>query len=223
MSWSSTVSGLSPSHWWRLGGASSPLADSAGSVTLSVALSPVTLGVAGAISGDSDKAVSFDGTGGRLDPSSGVTLGATGSCAFWIFPVPTGDGYGTVLANAATTGIWYRGSLKKIDLYFTTDHLNTTPLTENAWNFVVISCNAGTVTFYLNGVADGTASGWPGNTNLINIGNDVSSEKLKARLDELMLFTTALSGSNVLALYNAGLGSGIVPSPYYNLLNNRSA
>jgi hypothetical protein len=223
MSWSSTVSGLSPSHWWRLGGASSPLADSAGSVTLSVAVSPVTLGVAGAISGDSDKAVSFDGTGGRLDSSGSVSLGATGSCAFWLFPVPTGDDYGAILANGVTTGIWYRGTLKKIDLYFSGDHLNTTALTENAWNFIVVSCSAGSVTFYLNGVANGTASGWGGTSSIITIGNDSGGEKLKARLDELLLFPTALSSSNVLALYNAGLGSGIVPSPYYNLLNNRSA
>ena len=61
MSWSSTVSGLSPTSWWKLSETSSTFADSGSANKPGTAGSGITRGVAG-LGGDLTAGVSFAGT-----------------------------------------------------------------------------------------------------------------------------------------------------------------
>ena len=63
--------------------------------------------------------------------------------------------------------------------------------------------NAGNVTFYRNGVADGTSSSAI-SFAAAEMGNDGASDSLKASLDEVRLYNRALSASEIKLLYTSG-------------------
>jgi len=111
------------------------------------------------------------------------------------------DGVGTV-------GIFYRGSAAgasngKITYLYGANHENTTALINNVWNYIAVVSNAGNVTFYRNGVADGTSSSAV-SFAAAEMGNDGASDSLKASLDDVRIYNRALSPSEVKLLYNSG-------------------
>jgi len=79
------------------------------------------------------------------------------------------------------------------------------------WYHVVVTYNAGSYAFYVNGVAKGSGTGM-----LSSLNNSAASfylgtwsalvNKLDAVLDEVGVWSRALSSSDVAALYNSGAG-----------------
>ena len=127
-------------------------------------------------------AVAFDGVNGRLTFTA-LPLTTTFTVAMWIYPVPSSANYGTLLAEDTTKGIWYRGGSRKIEFY-PASQASQTALTENQWHHVAVVCNAGNVTYYLDGVTDGTATGGIA-FNAETIGDDPGSETFKGQMDEV--------------------------------------
>jgi hypothetical protein len=127
--------------------------------------------------------LAFDGVNDCAEFGSAFTIGATWSFEAWIYPASgSAPTYQTILADAAgALGIWYRGqdapaiNRGKINIFNGgLNFHNTTALTANAWNHIAVRCSSGVGTFYLNGVADGTFSGWTSQTRSWKIGADTT-------------------------------------------------
>ena len=152
-------------------------------------------------------AVAFDGVNGRMTFTA-LPLTNTFTVALWIYPVPSSASYGTLFAQDASKGIWYRGASRVIEFYGTSQ-TSQTAISENQWHHVAVVCNAGQVTYYLDGVADGTATGGTG-FNADNMGDDPGSETFKGGVDEVRVYNGALSAAQVAALASPPPPAGLV-------------
>ena len=99
---------------------------------------------------------------------------------------------------------------------------NTSTLSVNTWYFVGVSCNAGTGTFYKNGLADGSASGLgsgapAANNVFLGVWYDstVAGRHFNGYLDAISIWNRPLSAPDWLALYGA---MSRQPSSLYNWL-----
>jgi len=124
----------------------------------------------------------------------------------WIYPILSSDSYGTLLSQGSSVGIWYRGGTTKLVSYYYggKDHQTSAPLTENQWHHIVITNNAGTATFYVDGKIDNSYTGAPG-YNPDNIGNDAGSETFNGKIDQLLVWNRSLSASEIYELYASNL------------------
>ena len=152
-------------------------------------------------------AIAFDGVNGRMTFTA-LPLTNTFTVALWIYPVPNSASYGTLFAQDASKGIWYRGASRVIEFYGTSQ-TSQTAISENQWHHVAVVCNAGQVTYYLDGVADGTATGGIG-FNADNMGDDPGSETFKGGVDEVRVYNGALSAAQVAALASPPPPAGLV-------------
>ncbi len=149
--------------------------------------------------------VRFDGLNDRVD-FSGISLGTSYTASMWIRPTAGGDtGFATLYSDSgATSGLWIRKSTMRLNLYYSsTDHFNSTTLTVNQWTHIAVVNNSGTATFYLNGIADGTAASAPALT-VRYTGSDSSGEDYLGNTDELRFYNRALSAMEVRQLYELG-------------------
>jgi len=144
---------------------------------------------------------SFD-TGMNSYLSSAPTLGTNFTITFWLHPDSTSQNSGrAAIYSGATGGLFYLHGTQHLDFnYGGADHYNTTAYTENQWFFVAVVNNAGAVTFYLNGVADGTATGGVGFQASSVLGNG-SGQNFKGFMDDLRIYNIALTPAQVVAQY----------------------
>jgi hypothetical protein len=200
-----------PTAYWRLGEASgSPLVDEiANAHPLTVTAGMVghlTYSVPGALVGDSNTGLAFDGAataGLTVVPS--IVPGATVSIEFWLKPSAGGGQYtGLIGAGGGGNGVYWDATNRKIRVNTPGgDVLNTTPLALGTLYHVVIAINAGTITFYLNGVADGGGSGWTGAAQINSVAYAGGVALPAGLLDEVAIYPTALSAARVKLHYDA--------------------
>jgi hypothetical protein len=87
------------------------------------------------------------------------------------------------------------------------DLAGTTALQANVWYHVAVTYDGTTVRLYVNGQAEGAKDlvlNTVLSTNGLTIGNRPGIGKWQGQLDEVMLFSRALSASEVAAIYAAG-------------------
>jgi hypothetical protein len=143
----------------------------------------------------------FDGSNDLVSVPSYV-MGATFSFYVVLKPanITTGDNYQTIFTQNTGGGFWLRNGSGKMDLFFGGDHLNNTGLVEGQWSHFAASSVAGSVKFYLNGRADGTASGWSSGT-ISHIGDDTGSETFGGEIACILVWDRALTAAEIEALY----------------------
>jgi hypothetical protein len=153
------------------------------------------------VDGKFGQGANFNGTTSKISFGP-ITTTTTFTLSMWVYPIPSSDAFGNLFGqDNAVAGIWYNNSSKTIDFgYSAATHFSNTPLIENDWNHVVITCNAGNVTFYLNGSADGTAVGAT-SFNAESMGNNAGSDNFKGRLDEIGLWNVVLTEAQITNLY----------------------
>ena len=170
-------------------------------------------------SGKFGKALNFDGTDDNV-LFSGLTIGTTHTISMWIKPNGGIDYQGLITDSNGFNGLFYMGTTRKISYFYpSVDNLNTTALQSGVWNHVVAVVSAGTVTFYINGVSDGTAGSIPGFTP-INIGSaqPFDTEDFTGGIDEVRVYNRALTVAEVRNLYSSG--SAKINSSQNNLVKN---
>ena len=151
-------------------------------------------------------ALQFDGVNDYVDVS--VALTNTFTVEMWIYPVNS-DSYGGLTVEDNLKGIFYRGTgayedENKITYFYVSDnHYSNTQMSANAWHHIVIVNNAGSLTFYLDGASDGTASSAPAMT-IEYIGNDNNLEAFNGSIDSVRIYNRALSAEEVRYHYNRG-------------------
>jgi hypothetical protein len=92
-------------------------------------------------------------------------------------------------------------------------YTSTTTIPLNTWTNIVLSRNAGTTSFYINGSLDGTFSDEQEfSSQLITIGSvfdfpgDPNTLQYDGNIDEFGFWNRALTGAEITSLYNAGAG-----------------
>jgi len=132
--------------------------------------------------------------------TSGVVVGATVTLTAW-FQDNGYDNWSTILANAACTYGWYEASWLQLMKVATPNNsiTNATAISLNTWHHIALVVNAEAGTWYLDGVANGTATGLQGWTGT-EVCSDPCSEVFHGMLAEIRVFSEALSVSEIASL-----------------------
>ncbi len=201
-----TTDGSSASVWdshykmvWHLPNGTSLSANDATSNAINGTVSGAV-----AVAGKTGGAASFDGVNDVIS-MSGPTTATDFTISMWIQPIASSDSYATLLTQDGSIGLFYRGGLLKISYYDSSDHLNSTALTEGQWSYVVVSRNTGTTTLqlYLNGAPDGSDLSFVGTDfTPSKVGDDSGSETFKGYIDEIRISDSVRSANWITAEYN---------------------
>lgn len=219
-SYVSTVTADSPAAYWRLGEASGTNANDE-ITTNDGTYSGVTLGAAGALTGDSDTAVTLNGTSSAISVPSGVGAFSGGpvTAEAWVKTSDTSTLsqmiFGAYQSTSPYPGwgfLYNQGSADHKLAFFTPSGgwvKSTGTITDTAWHYVAAKITTGgSVTFYIDGSPAGTASSTAPNsyTGAKGIGVQAGGggARFKGDMDEVAVYGAALSDAQVAAHYAAG-------------------
>ena len=186
-------------HWWKFDeGTGTTAADSAGSDTAT--LHGTTAWTAGMIGANAIAYPSATGSGCSL--ASSVTTGTTFTYAAWIYWKGAAATYQNLFSQGGSSGFWINSS--KIDWVFSgLDHRSNTVITANTWHHIAVVCNSSAVTFYLDGVPDGTTSSAVSFTaDGMGADGGNSGEAFNGNHDDVRFYTRALSATDISTLYS---------------------
>jgi Concanavalin A-like lectin/glucanases superfamily len=212
----------SPVGYWRLGDpvGGTTAFESSGRGPNGVYTGGYTLGATGALSGDSDTAVTLNGSTGyvALPPSEALNLGGspiTMEC--WVKTTST-DAHDNLISGyepeGAFAGYGFRLNNGLLGYYSSADgswrQATTGGVNDGDWHHVAVTVSGTTVTFYIDGVTAGSpTSAQPGSwagIRAIGARSNGGEEWLAGDIDEVAIYPTALSGARILAHYEAGVG-----------------
>lgn len=223
-SYEGVLSAMNPFAYWRLGESTGLIAKEFISGLNGVYTANQTLGKPGALKGDPNTAVGFDGTSFVQVPGMSYS-GVDVSMAAWIKPSGTITDYTTIMFDRGNSaaGIHIAGN----QLGY---HWNDTQYSYRSglypksgeWNFVVMVVSASKTTFYLGDSAgkllnavDATAQSAATFTSSFSIGGDSvnTGRRFNGDIDEAVMFTRTLTAEEVESLYLTGLsGLNMAPS-----------
>jgi len=204
-----------------------------------------TRGVAGALTGDSDPATTFNGSSQNVDIPYDAQLNTTiFSAEIWAMPATTGANQalfssGQPAAGTRTGWVLYQLNGSNYSFRPFTNNSNITvtgaatgigdsvsAVTVGAWQHIVVVNDGTNCILYVNGAAVASAASATyvaaasGGTTLgKRYGGALNF--FTGTLDEAAFYTTALSPADVLAHYNNGLNAGRA-TPYPTLVGTSS-
>jgi PKD repeat protein len=215
----------SPAAYWRLGESSGSSALDSSGTNIGTINSGVTLGVPGALSGDSDTAMTFNGTSGFVSVPSSPALNPTGDLTVeaWVKPTVLNGSGGAIVHKGGTSGnsSWqYRLSLTSANQWRATVYIGGTAYTvtdtrtpsTSSWTYLALTRSGTTLTLYVNGTPVGstTAAGaLNSNSGMLAIGRTGASSTtyFSGSIDEVAVYPSALSTTRISAHYLAGTTS----------------
>ena len=157
--------------------------------------------------GRNGPAIDIAGIADYVDVS--VSLGTTFTIIADIFPVEM-DAYGGIVTFDNTHGLFYQEASDKITYFLGTDHFSDTVIPHDAWSRIALVRKETAISFYLNGVPDGTDTITNTAFTAEYIGSDNSAEDYKGKMGYVYIFNRALSASEIALLYQF---------PFYGFLN----
>lgn len=213
-SYRDVVMSLSPVAYWRLGERSGTsaanLGGSGGTGTLTNGTVP---GAAGGLNGDTDMAMTFDGTNDYVATSLAMSPATYSSLTMsaWVKPATVAAGWRTVFAG--DDGGWDRSLVINSSSY--TLQVGNTSWNTGAtaaagrWDHVVAIWTASSIKFYLNGYGPysyGSGGSFGTSSQALQIGADTAcgSCYFNGVIDEVAVFNTELTAAQVHKLYRAG-------------------
>jgi len=223
-----------PRAYWRLGeaaGAGTALNEIAGGVT-GAYQNGVTLGMTGALVGDTNRAARFDGGNDQVnmgDPGTGALDFGAGDFTFEAWVKGTANAERTIAAKQPANGnapYWLitvsddagftgRVRARLFDGAVTrTGYGPVTRVDNGAWHHVVAVFDRDTaITVYVDGVAATTAGAMTGSVSntsgfLLGKSGNASFGYFAGDLDEVAVYPSALSAAKVAAHRSRGLGTG---------------
>jgi hypothetical protein len=221
-----------PRGYWRLGEASGTIAaDASPNGNAGSYRSGVTLGVAGALGGESNTATRYDGVDDRItmnDPASGIFDFGTADITVeaWIKTSVHGDR--TVIGKKSSGPYWFvvvtddsgqTGRLRATinDGAVTRKGYGTVRVDDGAWHHVaVVFHRASGIAFYVDGAAAGfTAGAATGNiasSAPLQIGKTSGGGYFLGDVDEAAVYNVALSAARIQAHYDTGYADTIPPA-----------
>ncbi|KKN83862.1 hypothetical protein LCGC14_0295150 [marine sediment metagenome] len=211
-----------PGGFWRLGDASGDLADSSGNGNTGSPNGGITYGVTGTITGDSDDAITLNGTTGYISATDKASLDL-GDGPFtleaWIKKAADGS-FMTIIAKGSGAYQLRMSDANTLQLLRENTSIlvsSTSTTTGTGWHHVVATKTGATVLLYIDGV---DVTGAVTNDTMVDTNDDfhigrrvaASDEFFNGSLDEVAVYPTVLTATQVLEHYNAGVGDplGIV-------------
>jgi hypothetical protein len=211
--YASTVLADSPTAYWRLDDAagSSTVADASGHGHTGTVQGGVTLGATGVLSNDS--AATFDGRSGSISIANTAGLPSGGSpysLEAWIQSNSTANqgilGLGDYASTRGTNALRTAGANGLLNYWWGNDLGAATPDLRAAWHHVVATFDGSTRRIYLDGTQ--VAQDTPGTAAVVlanvRLGQTCCGEYFSGALDEVAVYTGALSATRVQAHYQAG-------------------
>jgi hypothetical protein len=185
--------------------------------------------------GNANSAYSFDGTSSYLTRASfGHTFSQSGSFSVSIWVKKTNTTSGVSIMSGTTTSlnfIWLVqsdatkaifGTNKQQSSWFWTNA--TTNYVLNEWEHYVGVYSGNTMTFYRNGVLQGTTTNTHTNVSQavlpIWIGRGVSGNYFAGSIDDIGIWSRALTPNEVTALYQSTLGLNAISATKVNVFPN---
>lgn len=203
-----------PVAYWRMGSETGPVPDEVGSNDLQGNNGP-TFEEPGALVGDSDKSVGFDGTSSYCNTSSAVGFSAF-SAEVW-FKTDNNDTDGPVLCDE---------DRDQMDVYINSSgelrfhgfdggsavvNINAGTVNDDAWHFAAMTYDGSVVKAYLDGSFIGeTSTSDISGTNVLLTGRgggSIDDNYLHGWVDEIAVFDRALSEQEITDHYNAGISA----------------
>jgi hypothetical protein len=209
--------------YWRLNETvGTSAADTSGAAHTGTYAGGVTLGVTGPLADPTNFAATFDGVDDKVTIGGGnVTIGATFSIEAWIktttaLGVPV---FSNRTSNAASDSSVYFGLSGGKVLAFVNgvaNLLSNALVNTGAWVHVVWTCSGGTVSnIYINGVLDSAfghiAKGSFGGPGFIAWDAGNATQWFPGSIDEVAIYGSALSASQIQEHYTARLATGTNP------------
>lgn len=197
----------SPNAYWKFDESSgTDVADSSGNALHGTLNETLTFSTETAPTGFTNlRSFLFDQTQSqRVYTSKDVTT--VFSIALWLKTDGVAHSYGTLAAENTATGLYYRGddsgTPNHLSYYDSDgiDHMNTTALSLGEWHHVVLTMNSGVVTFYVDGVEDGTAVVAGNSFTIATIGGDDSDENFHGYIDDVRVYDDLLTAEDISAL-----------------------
>jgi hypothetical protein len=216
------ISSLSPIAWYRMGDSDTGVSNGSSTPTI----------VSNVASLQNNYALDFDGSNEYISipHSSSLTISGDMTISAWVYRDSTDAGYLPILTKrpssvANTTYQFYLdlisegGKLRFYDGSTAASPSGGTSIPTNQWVHVAISVDSGVTNgtkWYVNGTAESSTYNFSitkSNTEEAMIGRlGPTSNYAKGKIDEVALFNSALSASDVTAIYNGGqpadIGSG---------------
>ena len=222
--YSSTILGDSPVVYYRLDEASgTTAADSSGhGYSATYASSGITYGVAGAISGDSDKAITSSFSGAAASRSDSALPTGAGARSVEAWEKTTGGGTYSLLSYGALSANGYASlningpttiSFDAWNYYV----LTSTPYSveDGAWHYLAATYDGSTATLYLDGVAMGSGS-LSMNTSASQglwLGDaQDGAGAFPGSLDEEAVYAAALTAAQISTHWRSGVGASSCPA-----------
>jgi len=232
-SYEDTVLALNPVSYWRLGETGGTTAVDQIGVSNGIYRDGVALGQTGAIGGDSDLSAGFDGLDDYIEiANDNAYLLDSGSVSFWFRTDNTSQtgklvtkdasgfvdgGHFAIGLNNGIIDVRLQNATQSFELF------STSTITPNVWQNVVFNFGSGGMELYLNGQLEasdsytgglGTTSGGTGNAEpwVLAAHSGFSDPGVatplgqfyEGQIDEVALFGTALSLTQVQDLYATG-------------------
>ena len=163
-----------------------------------------TLGQPGALSSEpASKSVYFAATAAQHALISPPAQSTTWTAEMWVKHDGGTGGFQCLLGNAAGSFTLFLRSTFALDLWYSAaSHLTALTLAQGRWYHIVVSCNAGTATLYVDGELVTTFTAVPTGFEPTRVGSDGSSH-FKGWVDELALYPLALSQARAREHYYA--------------------
>lgn len=170
-----------------------------------------------ALSYGNNYSLDFDGVDDYVDVGNDSALSISGalSVSAWIY-ADSLAGYPMFLSKrASVSGHAYQfySTGNKLNYNNGTIVQSTGTISIGSWTHVAVTFNgAGAVVFYINGSSAGTAtaaSSNPTNSGSVTIGRAYNGNYFNGKIDEVSLFNSALSASDISSIYNNGTANYI--------------
>lgn len=143
---------------------------------------------------------------------SAITLAANSTLAGWYFLAGATNNYNPIWSQNATNEIYFGSgaSAGKVAVVKggATIAQSTTNVTQNVWQHLVITDDGSAIKIYLNGADAGNSVGYTTMAGMqpSRLNQGVNANNFFGRYCEQAVWSRALSGSEVTALYNNGCG-----------------
>ena len=218
-----TVMADDPLSYWRFGETSGTVAADSAGTTPGTYTGGFTLGADGAIAGDSNKAVTFDGTSGYAAMGDVFNFAGTTSMSLelWLKPAAADTSFRRVISKEALDGNGREGYLLAYEgsNYLSFERFESGvetaiggSITPNVYSHIVATFDGTTMILYVDGavVESSTApqsiATFAASFNVATYSTQMTNDCVEGTFDEVAVYDHPLSAARVLAHYRVGTG-----------------
>ena len=164
------------------------------------------------VEGKINKALDFDGTDDYVDCGANVIPTGDFTLSAWVY-LNNLTSYQAILGQyqsgeSGRLHFLIEQTSGKIFLQLTSTETSDSGITASEWHHIVVTRSGSTVRFYIDGVADGTATLSDNVLQAVNTKIGISGvNKMDGKIDDVRIYDTAISPYYIKLLYNNGAGT----------------